>query len=378
MNILVIANFFRPAYLAGGPVKSLQNLCDFLSKHSSVFVYTGCSDLDGSSLPVKRNLWLSVSPNLSLFYSSVNIFLYVFRLLNFIRKKDVIYINSFFSFKYSIIPIFLCYFFASGKVFLAPRGELLSGALCKSPFRKKIYISIFKLFKFMKYVEFHATSVSELNAIHNLFGCRVRVFRIENLVNNQYAQNFPARSEILKLAFVGRIVPHKNLAFAIQAISKSPNPVSLYVWGFVEDREYWVYCQNLIEALPSDKNVYYNGVLAYNRVIQEISSCDAFILPTKGENFGHSIFEAASAGLPLIISDNTPWKCLKDYGVGWDLSLSDPQEFSNAINELYSLSVSDYNSLRFHVLEWAKDISSQSHIEFLIYSTFILFQANYE
>ena len=32
------------------------------------------------------------------------------------------------------------------------------------------------------------------------------------------------------------------------------------------------------------------------------------MLPTRGENFGHVIFEAISNGLPSMISDKTPWK----------------------------------------------------------------------
>ena len=38
-----------------------------------------------------------------------------------------------------------------------------------------------------------------------------------------------------------------------------------------------------------------------------LSQYDAFILLTKGENFGHSIYESLSVGTPVIITNKTPW-----------------------------------------------------------------------
>jgi glycosyltransferase involved in cell wall biosynthesis len=39
-----------------------------------------------------------------------------------------------------------------------------------------------------------------------------------------------------------------------------------------------------------------------------LSKYEAFILLTKGENFGHSIYEALSVGTPVIITNKTPWQ----------------------------------------------------------------------
>ena len=45
------------------------------------------------------------------------------------------------------------------------------------------------------------------------------------------------------------------------------------------------------------------------------------ILPTLGENFGHVIVEAWTAGCPVLVSDRTPWRQLASHGVGWDVAL---------------------------------------------------------
>jgi glycosyltransferase involved in cell wall biosynthesis len=58
-----------------------------------------------------------------------------------------------------------------------------------------------------------------------------------------------------------------------------------------------------------------------------------FVLPTLGENFGHAIFEALSAGRPVLISNKTPWLNLREKETGWDLSLEDEQSWMKAIVE---------------------------------------------
>ena len=49
---------------------------------------------------------------------------------------------------------------------------------------------------------------------------------------------------------------------------------------------------------------------------------DFFTLPTQHENFGHVFIEAWAAGLPVITSDQTPWRDLQAKGIGWDIPLS--------------------------------------------------------
>jgi glycosyltransferase involved in cell wall biosynthesis len=61
---------------------------------------------------------------------------------------------------------------------------------------------------------------------------------------------------------------------------------------------------------------------------------DLFLFPTRGESFGHVIHEALRAGLPVLISDQTPWRRLEEQGVGWDLPLGDLSAFSRRIEEV--------------------------------------------
>src|SRR5690606_22656373 len=58
-----------------------------------------------------------------------------------------------------------------------------------------------------------------------------------------------------------------------------------------------------------------------------------FLFPTLGENFGHVILEALTAGCPVLISDRTPWRNLKQMEVGWDIPLEQPALFERALAE---------------------------------------------
>jgi glycosyltransferase involved in cell wall biosynthesis len=50
------------------------------------------------------------------------------------------------------------------------------------------------------------------------------------------------------------------------------------------------------------------GDVSPERVNAVFAAYDLFILPTLGENFGHVILEALTAGTPVLTSDQTQWK----------------------------------------------------------------------
>ncbi|MGG2383212.1 hypothetical protein, partial [Salmonella enterica] len=59
---------------------------------------------------------------------------------------------------------------------------------------------------------------------------------------------------------------------------------------------------------------------------------DAMILLTRGENFGHAIFESFSVGVPVIISHFTPWHDLQKNKAGWNVEIND----ANAMVQLFN------------------------------------------
>ena len=60
-------------------------------------------------------------------------------------------------------------------------------------------------------------------------------------------------------------------------------------------------------------------------------------MPNEGDNFGHTMVEAMCAGLPLLISDQSPWRDLQARSAGWDIPLEGPARFTAAVQELVAM-----------------------------------------
>ena len=114
------------------------------------------------------------------------------------------------------------------------------------------------------------------------------------------------------------------------------------IYGPVEDEAYWERCQEIIRRLPPNIRVSYGGVLSHDEVFSTLARYHLFFLPTTGENFGHVIWEALSAGCLLLISDRTPWRNLQALEVGWDVSLDDAPRFKALIERVAGMDAAEF------------------------------------
>ena len=113
----------------------------------------------------------------------------------------------------------------------------------------------------------------------------------------------------------------------------------------MENNAYWEECQQLIAELPKNITVKYAGELPHHELEKLIVAHHAFILPTRGENFGHAIFESLSAGCPVLISDQTPWNGLEQANAGWALPLLKQDLFTSKIQEVCRMDEKEYNEV---------------------------------
>lgn len=129
----------------------------------------------------------------------------------------------------------------------------------------------------------------------------------------------------------------KNLDFALRVLAEVRQPIVFTVYGPKEDDQYWAECEALVRRLPPNIRFDYAGPLSHEKVYAELMKHDLFFLPTRGENYGHVLVEAWSAGLPVLTSDQTPWRGLAEKGIGWDLALSAIEDFVHVIEEVATL-----------------------------------------
>ena len=104
----------------------------------------------------------------------------------------------------------------------------------------------------------------------------------------------------------------KNLDFLIKVLGMVKKKVLLNIYGPIEDKEYWKKCKNLISNKPSNIKIVYKGVALPNKINSIFSKYHLFILPSKGESYGHVVAESLTVGTPVLISNKTPWKKQKN------------------------------------------------------------------
>lgn len=115
------------------------------------------------------------------------------------------------------------------------------------------------------------------------------------------------------------------------------------IYGPIKDTEYWERCKEEMGNLPEGILVNYKGSVIPSKVSETLQAYHYFVLPTLGENFGHAIFEALINGVPVLISDQTPWLELEDKKAGWSIELNRRGEWKSRVEHLIHKDVDYYD-----------------------------------
>jgi glycosyltransferase involved in cell wall biosynthesis len=226
-------------------------------------------------------------------------------------------------------------------VVLAPRGEYSPGALSLKPWRKHIYLAAARATGLLRGLLWQATSEDERSRIQAVAGAApAQVHIAPNLPSaslQQAAAGTPSCATAaddggpLRLVFLSRISPMKNLDHLLALLRQVRSPLVLSLHGPIGDVAYWQQCQALAAALPAHVRMQYLGDVPPDQVAEVFGQHALFVFPTRGENFGHVILESLSAGTPVIVSDRTPWRADADGGLTV-LPLDNTQAWAAAID----------------------------------------------
>lgn len=359
-KILVLVDWFAPGYKAGGPIQSCVNFAFAMKKEFSIYVLTTDTD-HGETEPyagIASEQWTNnLHPDIHVYYlRKTGLSRSGLRRQIQTVQPDFVYLNHLFSPLFVIYPLWLRYRGRiRGEVVVCPRGALYDSALAVKTWKKTPFLRLFRWLGLHRRVLFHATNEREKGAILRYFpGSKVMI--ADNLPNmNQPAFiSRPKQAGAVRFIFVARLVAIKNLGFLLQALEEVKANVELTVVGPVEDKSYWEECQSRIAQLPAHISVNYLGPRRNDELLPLLQQHHIFALPTTGENFGHSIFEALLAGRPVLISDQTPWLGLTAKKAGWDLPLDNAGGFTRIVEETAA-----WDQARFD--EWARSAWEYAH-----------------
>lgn len=345
-SVLVLAPYFTPARLAGGPVRTLSALVAQAPPEFSVDVVTRHAD-HGAALPdtVPASTWIDLSGHRVCYLPVGNPWRIVRALLK--RRVDLVYLNSFFDVGFALLPqLALRAALRRSLVVVAPRGELSPGALTQKRLKKRALLVAYRGFGLHRRVVWHASAAREADEIRSALGSRVRVIVRENETALPLAAELApvAPQQRLRAAFLSRLVPKKGLHILLGSLAESTHDLELDVYGVEEDAAYVRHCRAL--AARTGTAVTFNGAVDPERVRTVLADHDVLFFPTQSENFGHVIAEASSVSCPVVLPDTTPWSERVRRGGGTVLDVNDERAWAGAVEAWIQMSPSERHRRR--------------------------------
>lgn len=346
--VLSFIDWYRPGYKAGGTITSFGNFVDHMDTVVDFKIIT--RDVDYLTPTPYENIdsdtWIKNGVHQCFYISNKSLGISFIKNLISNTPHNYIYINGVFSFYFSILPVVL----SKGKnCILNPHGMLSDQAFSVKSLKKTIFLKLINFLKLYRNVTFHVSNEAEALAVRK----HVKSYN-SIIIANQFPRkvssellNSKGKNNVVRFVNVARISVEKGTLTMLNALQHVKQSLQLDIYGPVYDSAYWTTCEHVITTLPSHISVNYKGVLHSDDVLKTLSFYDYFVLLSEGENFGHAILEALSVGLPVLISDQTPWHNLIQKHIGWDIDVKDEEAIIRAFQRAVLMENADYQ-------EWAK------------------------
>ena len=325
MRILTVVCYYKPAYVYGGPVKSISTMCEALvGLGQEVTVLTtnanGTRRLDvplGASVNINgvEVVYYPISPGFpSSFFYSPALAKAVKRRVN---EFDIVVVEALFT--HLMGPATTACRRNRIPYVIPPRGQLLPWSLQQKRLKKQVYLSLVGKYYLNHAAALHCTDPLEAEAIKRL-NCRSPTFVIANGIDlskfsainerGRIRAEFGIPADSIVLLFMGRLHMKKRPDIAIQAFAKVKSVyLNAYLLMCGPDEE------GLSSALQAEANklgcsdrVIFTGLMSGDKISQLLADVDIFLMPSEpqSENFGMAAVEAMAVGVPILISEGVP------------------------------------------------------------------------
>ncbi|MBZ5618122.1 MAG: glycosyltransferase [Acidobacteriia bacterium] len=307
-KLLVVHPSFPPAWLDGGPVKTVFELCRHLvqlghevtvltsthDSHGSKYAARGVRDMEGMRVVYERRLppWrYCFAPGQP------------FQAVKWAIWADVVVLMSVFDFNsaYSGLIARL----AGKPLVVSPRGNLSPVALRKTALLKKVHGALFDRPSINRALFVHCTS-----SLDSAWASRYAPRAVIRLIPNGVAPPSSSADSVRSLdrgptlptniVFIGRFHPVKNIHVLVEAFSSTSLPNIRLTLAGSDDGSYSSEIRRLASTDPRI------AVLPFTPDPWTILSQASFVvLPSLTENFGNVILEALSIGKPVVVTETS-------------------------------------------------------------------------
>ncbi len=228
-------------------------------------------------------------------------------------------------------------------VIVAPFGEFAWASLGQKFLKKIVFIVVARLTRLYQGVVWRVSSAYEADDLVRVMSPKMSSIKITGDLPIKVAQLPSAKPVMLdtfsdpvalRVIFLSRISREKNLNVALSILRGVKASVVFDIYGPTENMSYWNECQVLISELPPNVKAKYCGNVLPSHVLETFGNYDLFLFPTGGEAYGNVIAESLTAGTPVLLSTETPWRDLEADGLGWDIDLSNIDAFVTVIESV--------------------------------------------
>jgi len=326
MKICLVSSSFYPATFYGGPISATWDLSKKLTE-KGIKVYVSTTNSNGrKKLDVERNKYLEKEVNVFVKYYNEQIInklslSFIFGVWSDIKKSDAVYIQ--YLFHYTVLFSLLFSVIQHKKIIICPRGSFSAFTLSnKLTFFKNLWLSLF-IKPFVNKIVWQASSYLEEFDIKKKFpastveiindGVDFQSFQVYQEISKIELVNRHSNSSITKVSdlffSMGRLHKIKGFDILIDAfhlLLKEDKDAKLIIAG--GDDGVGEQLNNQIKKLNIENSVFLIGAIGFDEKKMLLNNCDYFTLASEFESFGIVVAEALSCGLPVVVSNKTPWK----------------------------------------------------------------------
>lgn len=351
MKILQIVPYFYPAWAYGGPGKLVYDTSSyFASKGHRVTVCTSDAYDENVRMPEKlkirkKNLNVKYFTNFNNYLTyHYNIFFtprFFYDVTFWIKKYDIVHIHDFYTLQNFYLG-FLCRIFDVPYI-LSVHGCLEEKRIAQRSLFKKIFLWIYGYQLLRHASAVIATSENEVKAYQAyginadkiyLLGHGIVSSEFETKLNKKQSRtklNLPQSKMII--TYLGRIHKIKGLDRLIEAINMLKKDDKLHFVIAGSDDGYLEELKNLIRKNELENKITLLGTCFGEQKAQLFKASDIFIYPSYSEGFSLGILEAASAGLPMILSTGCHFDLVQKTKAGL-VVVNSPKKLAQAISQV--------------------------------------------
>lgn len=315
-RILVVSPNFYPATRWGGPVISLNGLCNELSRSAQLRVLT--TDARGPSvsdrLSAEEQATIAAFPVVyarRLAGMSVS-WDFLRRLPGFVQWADVVYLNYVYSF--TTVPTLIACALIRKPVLWAPRGALQRWRGSRLRLLKRAWEACCIIWLSPSRCWLHVTSEAEAEASSRRLS-RASIFELPHGIEIP-EESCPHVPQPRQLMYLGRLDIKKGIENLIRAMTLLDPSYELHVYGD-GDEAYCGSLRSLVESLSLGSRVVFHGHVDGEQKTAAFRASGLCVVPSHTENFCLVVAEALAHGVPVVASTGTPWAELEGKRCGY-------------------------------------------------------------